>query len=107
MFCARGGGFQYNLSRLWYPALKQAELQDFRFHDLRHTFCSRLAMAGVDLLTIKELAGHKTTAMTLRYSHLSPSHQRQAVERLISGATDTRTDTGGKQADPLASAVIG
>jgi integrase len=107
MFCTRGGGFQHNLSRLWYPALKQAELQDFHFHDLRHTFCSRLAMAGVDLLTIKELVGHKTLTMTLRYSHLSPSHQRQAVERLIPGGTDTRTDTGGKQADPLASAVIG
>jgi len=100
-------GFHYNLSRLWYPALTKAALHDFRFHDLPHTFCSRLAMAGVDLLTIKELAGHKTTAMTLRYSHLSPSRQRQAVERLIPGATDTATDTSEKAADHTASALVG
>ena len=45
--------------------------------------------------------------MTLRYSHLSQSHQRQAVERLIPGATGTRTDTANKQAAPLAAALMG
>ena len=107
VFCASGGGFLHHLNRLWYPALKRAALQDFHFHDLRHTFCSRLAMAGADLLTIKALAGHKTLAMTIRYSHLSPSHQRQAVERLIQGATSTRTDTEHKEADHSTSALIG
>lgn len=93
VFCTPTGDFQHNLARSWYPALEQAKIEGFRFHDLRHTFCSRLAMRGVDLLTIKELAGHKTLTMTLRYAHLSPSHRRQAVERLISEPTGTKTDT--------------
>lgn len=66
--------------------VKAAGLDDFRFHDLRHTFASRLAMAGVDLLTIKELGGWKTLTMVQRYAHLSPGHQRQAVERIVRNA---------------------
>jgi site-specific recombinase XerD len=53
----------------------------------RHTFASRLAMEAVDLMTIRELMGHKTMAMTLRYSHLSPGHRRTAIERLVSRQT--------------------
>jgi integrase len=64
-------------------AFRAAQIKDFRFHDLRHSFASRLAMEGVDLLTIRDLMGHKTMAMTLRYSHLSPGHRRTAVERLV------------------------
>ena len=68
-------------------ALRAAQIEDFRFHDLRHTFASRLAMEAVDLMTIRELMGHKTMAMTLRYSHLSPGHRRTAIERLVTRAT--------------------
>jgi hypothetical protein len=64
-------------------ALKAAKIADFRFHDLRHTFASRLAMEGVDLLTIKELGGWKSLQMVQRYAHLSPSHRRSAIERLV------------------------
>jgi integrase len=64
-------------------ALRDAEIADFRFHDLRHTFASRLAMEGVDLLTIKELGGWKSLQMVQRYAHLSPSHRRSAIERLV------------------------
>jgi integrase len=60
-----------------------AKIPGFRFHDLRHTFASRLAMEGVDLMTIRELMGHKSRAMTLRYAHLSPGHRRTAIERLV------------------------
>lgn len=59
-----------------------AEIDDFRFHDLRHTFASRLAMENVDLLTIRDLGGWKTLSMVQRYSHLSPGHRQSAIERL-------------------------
>jgi len=64
-------------------ALRDAKIDDFRLHDLRHTFASRLAMAGVDLLTIKELGGWKSLTMVQRYAHLSPGHRSQAIERLV------------------------
>lgn len=67
-------------------AVRAAKIEGFRFHDLRHTFASRLAMAGVDLLTIKDLGGWKSLAMVQRYAHLSPSHRRMAIERLVIGA---------------------
>lgn len=63
-------------------AARSAGIQDLHFHDLRHTWASRMAMAGVDLLTIKELGGWKTIQMVQRYAHLSPDHKRQAIERL-------------------------
>ncbi len=62
--------------------LTKADIPDFRWHNTRHTAASRLVMAGVDLYTVKEILGHKTLAMTARYSHLSPGHQRHALERL-------------------------
>jgi integrase len=64
-------------------AVDEAEIRDFRLHDTRHTFASRLAMEQVDVLTIKELGGWKTLSMVQRYAHLSPGHQRQAIERLV------------------------
>ena len=85
-------------NRVYVPALKKAGLEDVVWHTLRHTFCSRLVMAGVDIRTVQELAGHKTLAMTLRYSHLSGEHIRESVNRIgkkkeeISEATDTKTD---------------
>ena len=68
-------------------AVRGAKIEDFRFHDLRHTFASRLAMEGVDLLTIKELGGWKSLPMVQRYAHLSPSHRRTAIERLVTRQT--------------------
>ncbi len=82
VFAAPQGGFLANLNRAWYPALKRAALEGLHFHDLRHTFASRLAMAGADLYRIQTLLGHKTPAMTLRYAHLSPDYLRAAVDLL-------------------------
>jgi integrase len=56
--------------------------EDVTPHTLRHTFASRLAMAGVDPRTIQELGGWKSLALVERYSHLSPSHKAEAVERI-------------------------
>lgn len=63
-------------------ALKRVGIHDFHFHDLRHTFASHLVMAGVDITTVKELLGHKTLTMTLRYAHLAPAHKVKAVDLL-------------------------
>ncbi|MGH9604282.1 MAG: tyrosine-type recombinase/integrase [Terracidiphilus sp.] len=80
--------------RRWFEeTMVKAEIKDFSWHCLRHTFCSRLVMAGVSLKTVQELMGHKTIQMTARYAHLSPSHLQNAVE-LISGENSHQTATG-------------
>src|SRR5262249_8146922 len=79
------------INHVWNPLLAEAEIENFRWHDCRHTFASRLVMAGVDLRTVQELLGHKTITMTLRYAHLSPTHQREAVQRLVQKPTATTT----------------
>ena len=77
-----------------------ANIKNFRWHDLRHTFESRLVMAGVDIRTVQELMGHKTIQVTLPYAHLAPQHQLEAVQRLCDtgvAPTDTRTSTSGSE----------
>ncbi len=71
-----------NLLKYFYDAREKSGLEDVRFHDLRHTFATRLAQAGVDLYVIKELLGHKTITMTLRYAHHNPESLRSGVEVL-------------------------
>ncbi len=71
-----------NFKRSFGTALRKSHITDFHFHDLRHTFASRLIMKGVDLTTVKELLGHKDIKMTLRYSHLSQAHVKNAVKVL-------------------------
>ena len=60
-------------------ALKKAQIEDFSWHDLRHSCASYLVMNGVQLRTVAEILGHKTFQMVMRYSHLSPDHLREAV----------------------------
>jgi site-specific recombinase XerD len=63
-------------------ACNRARIRNFHWHCLRHTFASRLAMAGTDLKRIKDAMGHKTITMTDRYSHLQRSAVREAVDSL-------------------------
>lgn len=71
-----------NIRTSWTGVLKSAKIENFRWHDLRHTFASNLVMAGVDLNTVRELLGHSDYKMTQRYAHLAPEHKLEAVNRL-------------------------
>ncbi|MGH9415602.1 MAG: tyrosine-type recombinase/integrase, partial [Terriglobales bacterium] len=62
--------------------LRRAEIKSLRFHDLRHTFATRLVADGVDLVSVKELLGHSDIGMTMRYAHPSEANLRQAVALL-------------------------
>jgi integrase len=86
VFCNRKGQPYRDPDSAFATAVRRAGIEDFTFHHLRHTFASRLVMAGVDLATVKELMGHRHIAMTLRYAHLAPGHKRSAVEVLSAGA---------------------
>jgi site-specific recombinase XerD len=66
----------------WRKMLKECRIQDYHFHDNRHTFASHLIMAGASLVEAADVLGHKTLAMVKRYSHLSEPHTRTIVERM-------------------------
>jgi integrase len=83
-------------ARDWFePAVEDAEVRGYTWHCNRHTFASRLVMAGVDIRTVASLMGHATIQMTMRYSHLAPEHNREAVNRLVLGnGVVTKSATG-------------
>ena len=74
-----------NINKSWKRLLEEAQLSDFRFHDLRHTFASNLVMTGSDIYTVSELLGHSDVTVTKRYAHLAPEHKSKAVELLNDG----------------------
>lgn len=89
-------------------AVKKAGLVDFHFHDLRHTFASRLVMKGVPLAAVSELLGHTSVAMTMRYAHLSPKHLTEAVGMLdgeSSPSLDKNMTIGGVDSGRLGAAL--
>lgn len=85
VFPGPDGGPMFSLKTAWLKIAKAATVQAFTFHDLRHTFASKLVQAGVDLNTVRELLGHSDIKMTLRYAHLAPEHRAAAVARLVAG----------------------
>jgi integrase len=72
----------WNSRTSWISVLKKANIEDFRFHDLRHSCASYLAMNGASLAEIAEVLGHKTLAMVRRYAHLSEAHTAKVVQSM-------------------------
>ena len=89
VFCNRQGTPYRSFRTAFEQAVGKAGLKDFTFHYLRHTFASRLVMASVDVPTVQALMGHKTITMTLRYTHLTNAHKRQAIGEVEGGEAST------------------
>ncbi len=79
---ASGGADPVWFDKFWYAALEAAKIQDFRFHDLRHTAASYLAMSGATVPELAAVLGHRTLQMVKRYAHLSDQHVGDVVERM-------------------------
>ncbi len=82
MFPRTDGREPIEIRKAWYNAVETAKLTDFRFHDLRHSTASYLAMNGASLVEIADVLGHKTLQMVKRYAHLSESHVKGLLERV-------------------------
>jgi integrase len=86
VFTGKTGKAFSDTSHSWHRVLREAGIERFRWHDMRHSFASKLVMKGVDLNTVRELLGHATLAMTIRYAHLAPEHRFSAVQVLNKNA---------------------
>lgn len=82
VFAPDGAAEVWLFDKAWYQALKDAKIKDFRFHDLRHTAASYLAMSGATTAEIAAVLGHRTLQMVKRYAHLSDQHTGAVVERM-------------------------
>ncbi|MFO8164527.1 MAG: site-specific integrase [Desulfatiglandales bacterium] len=77
------------ITKSFMASIRRAEIEDFRFHDLRHTFASHFVMRGGSLKELQEILGHKNITMTMRYAHLSQEHKKKAVN-LLNGLTSKK-----------------
>jgi integrase len=82
VFCNPDGSRIGSVKTAWLAVLAEAKINGFRWHDLRHTFASKLVQRGVDLVVVRDLLGHGDFALTLRYAHLKPAQMVDAVARL-------------------------
>jgi integrase len=97
VFLGIDGGPVKSLKEAYGAALERAELGKIRFHDLRHTFATRLVLSGVDLFTVKELLGHSTIVTTQRYAHPNSRSKRDAIAALSKKPTVVELDTTRKE----------
>ena len=82
VFCRLDGTPIKRFHKAWRTLCKAVAIDDFHFHDLRHTFCSNLILSGSGLKEVKEMIGHSDISMTDRYSHLTLEHKRLRQEEL-------------------------
>jgi integrase len=82
LFPGRKSSIPVEFHKAFISALEEAKIKNFRFHDLRHTAASYLAMNGATLAELADVLGHKTLAMVKRYAHLSEAHTSKVVERM-------------------------
>ena len=101
VFCSPKGQPMREIKHAFGSACHKAGIRDFRFHDLRHSAASFMAMGGVSLLAIGTILGHKTASMTKRYSHLSPGHLQSAV-----AAIDRAINQTGDQVAQFSGTVV-
>ena len=73
----------YCFTKTWKKALEDAEIKDFRFHDLRHSCASYLAQSGASLLEIADVLGHKQISVTKRYAQLCIEHKSSLINRVM------------------------
>ncbi len=79
VFSGQGSGRPVDFRTAWETALRHADIQDFRFHDLRHSAASYLAMNGATLRELADILGHRSLEMVRRYAHLTEQHTAAVV----------------------------
>jgi len=82
VFTYKGMPLQRLTTRAWYKALKRANIENFRWHDLRHTWASWLVQEGCPLYALQEMGGWKSASMVRRYAHLSPAHNLRFAQTI-------------------------
>jgi integrase len=114
VFCSRRtkGDGRKSVRTTFETAIRRAGIGKLRFHDLRHTFATRLVAAGVDIVTVKEIMGHRDISMTMRYAHAAPERSLDAVRRLehyksitICGLDDTGAGSADSDREPISFAT--
>jgi integrase len=97
LFCHADGKPIKDIKTGFCAAVRRAGIENFRFHDLRHTAGSWLAMSGADLRTIQDVLGLKTLALVARYSHITDTHKRDALNRMGQIMVTNRSQTEKKR----------
>lgn len=100
MFSYRGTPTQRASTKAWYAALRRAGIEDFRWHDLRHTWASWHVQNGTPVYALQEMGGWASTEMVRRYAHLAADHLAPYVERLGAVSAVEAQDHGTNTSQP-------
>ena len=100
IFTYKGKTIGWANTKAWRDGLERAGIEDFRWHDLRHTWASRHAQNGTPLHLLQEMGGWETGSMVRRYAHLSPAHLKQHAETVSGMLSDTIPALSTKEKGP-------